>query len=185
MDLDCAGRAVRGRQRLLAESPGLGGAASIDLTSVQRLDTAGAWLLQSTMRELGERGWRGGMGRRATPTPRCWQKFTGDHQAPAAGAGNQPAVTHRRQSGSSTLAALGEASRLLSFYGQTVLALLRLALQPGRLRLTSLVHHLEQTCVNALPIVGLIAFLIGIVMAYQGADQLRRFGAEIFTVDLR
>ena len=65
-----------------------------------------------------------------------------------------------------------------------MLALLRLALQPGRLRLTSLVHHLEQTCVNALPIVGLIAFLIGIVMAYQGADQLRRFGAEIFTVDL-
>jgi phospholipid/cholesterol/gamma-HCH transport system permease protein len=47
-----------------------------------------------------------------------------------------------------------------------------------------LTHHLEQTCVNALPIVGLISFLIGIVMAYQGADQLRRFGAEIFTVDL-
>ena len=86
--------------------------------------------------------------------------------------------------GSSTLAALEEASRLLSFYGQTVLALSRLVLQPSRLRLTSLVHHLEQTCVNALPIVGLIAFLIGIVMAYQGADQLRRFGAEIFTVDL-
>ena len=61
---------------------------------------------------------------------------------------------------------------------------LALALQPSRLRLTSLAHHLEQTCVNALPIVGLIAFLIGIVMAYQGADQLRRFGAEIFTVDL-
>ena len=60
----------------------------------------------------------------------------------------------------------------------------RVALQPGRLRLTSLTHHLEQTCVNALPIVGLISFLIGIVMAYQGADQLRRFGAEIFTVDL-
>jgi phospholipid/cholesterol/gamma-HCH transport system permease protein len=56
--------------------------------------------------------------------------------------------------------------------------------RPSRLRLTSLTHHLEQTCVNALPIVGLISFLIGIVMAYQGADQLRRFGAEIFTIDL-
>jgi phospholipid/cholesterol/gamma-HCH transport system permease protein len=56
--------------------------------------------------------------------------------------------------------------------------------RPSRLRLTALTHHLEQTCVNALPIVGLISFLIGIVMAYQGADQLRRFGAEIFTIDL-
>jgi phospholipid/cholesterol/gamma-HCH transport system permease protein len=60
----------------------------------------------------------------------------------------------------------------------------RTILRPRRLRLTSLTHHLEQTCLNALPIVGLIAFLIGVVMAYQGADQLKRFGAEIFTVDL-
>lgn len=73
---------------------------------------------------------------------------------------------------------------MLSFYGQTVLTLGRVVAQPRRLRLTSLTHHLEQTCVNALPIVGLIAFLIGIVMAYQGADQLRRFGAEIYTIDL-
>src|SRR5688572_16117671 len=46
------------RPRLLAESPGLGAAASIDLSSVQRLDTAGAWLLQSTMSELAARGWQ-------------------------------------------------------------------------------------------------------------------------------
>ena len=86
--------------------------------------------------------------------------------------------------GRSTLLAGDEALRLLSFYGQTMLALARVARATGRLRLTALTHHLEQTCVNALPIVGLIAFLIGIVMAYQGAGQLRRFGAEIYTVDL-
>jgi len=38
--------------------------------------------------------------------------------------------------------------------------------------------------INALPIVGLLAFLIGVVLAYQGADQLKRFGAEIFTINL-
>ena len=174
-----------GRQRLLAESPGPGGAASIDLTSVQRLDTAGAWLLQSTMRELGERGWQvewaGARDAHASLLAEIHKVTT--KPLPPAPAIN-PLLRIVANLGSSTLAALGEASRLLSFYGQTVLALLRLALQPGRLRLTALVHHLEQTCVNALPIVGLIAFLIGIVMAYQGADQLRRFGAEIFTVDL-
>src|SRR3546814_5730798 len=43
---------------------------------------------------------------------------------------------------------------------------------------------MEQTGLNAVPIVGLLSFLIGIVLAYQCASQLRRLGAEIFTVDL-
>jgi phospholipid/cholesterol/gamma-HCH transport system permease protein len=43
---------------------------------------------------------------------------------------------------------------------------------------------MERTGVSALPIVGLLSFLIGVVITYQGADQLRRFGAEIFTVNL-
>lgn len=86
--------------------------------------------------------------------------------------------------GKGTIDACTEGCRLLSFFGWTVLTLARSLVHPGRLRLTSLTHHLEQTCLNALPIVGLIAFLIGVVMAYQGADQLKRFGAEIFTVDL-
>ena len=174
-----------GRQRLLAERPVPGGAASIDLTSLQRLDTAGAWLLQSTMRELGARGWQvEWAGVRAAHASLLAEihKVTTKPLPPAPAV--NPLLRIVANLGSSTLAALEEASRLLSFYGQTVLALSRLVLQPSRLRLTSLVHHLEQTCVNALPIVGLIAFLIGIVMAYQGADQLRRFGAEIFTVDL-
>ena len=52
------------------------------------------------------------------------------------------------------------------------------------LRLAALVNQVEETGTNALPIVGLLAFLIGVVLAYQGADQLRRFGAEIFTINL-
>ena len=44
--------------------------------------------------------------------------------------------------------------------------------------------QMEQVGLNAMPIVGLLSFLIGVVMAYQGADQLRRFGAEIYTVNL-
>ena len=43
---------------------------------------------------------------------------------------------------------------------------------------------MEQTGLDAMPIVGLLSFLIGIVMAFQGADQLRRFGGEIYTVNL-
>jgi phospholipid/cholesterol/gamma-HCH transport system permease protein len=173
------------RHRLLAETPAGGGAASIDLRAVQRLDTAGAWLLHRLMGELAERGWRvewsGARDAHAGLLAEVRRMTTAP--LPPAPEVN-PLLRVIANLGRSTLAALDEGSRLLSFYGQTLVALSRVALRPSRLRLTSLTHHLEQTCVNALPIVGLVSFLIGIVMAYQGADQLRRFGAEIFTVDL-
>jgi len=86
--------------------------------------------------------------------------------------------------GKATIDACDEGRRLLSFVGQIVIAFGRVLVRPRRLRLTSLTHHLELVGVDALPIVGLISFLIGIVLAYQGAEQLRAFGAEIFTIDL-
>jgi phospholipid/cholesterol/gamma-HCH transport system permease protein len=55
---------------------------------------------------------------------------------------------------------------------------------PGEFRLTSLVHHCEEVGLKAVPIVALMSFLIGIVLAFQGASQLRQFGAEVFVVDL-
>ncbi|HLT01481.1 MAG TPA: MlaE family lipid ABC transporter permease subunit, partial [Geminicoccaceae bacterium] len=173
------------RERLLAESPGPGGAAAIDLAALHRLDTAGAWLLQSTRRELAERGWQvewsGASAAHASLLAEV-ERATSEPLPPAPVI--NPILRLIANLGQSTLSALREGGRLLSFYGQTVVALARTSLQPRRIRLTALTHHLEQTCVDALPIVGLIAFLIGIVLAYQGADQLRQFGAEIFTVDL-
>ncbi|MPZ11621.1 MAG: MlaE family lipid ABC transporter permease subunit, partial [Kiloniellaceae bacterium] len=77
-----------------------------------------------------------------------------------------------------------EAVDLLSFLGLTVTVFVRTLLHPWRIRLVPLIAHMEQTGLNALPIVGLISFLVGIVLAYQGADQLARFGAQIFTVNL-
>ena len=90
----------------------------------------------------------------------------------------------------------------LARIGEVTLGLIGRALQSARL-LRRRLHHpgsaaartraaaphgvvaqMEQTGVNALPIVGLLSFLIGVVLAYQGADQLRRFGAEIYTVNL-
>ncbi|MGF1608030.1 MAG: MlaE family ABC transporter permease, partial [Kiloniellales bacterium] len=68
--------------------------------------------------------------------------------------------------------------------GHTVIVFLRALLQPRRIRVTALVSHMERTGLDALPIVGLISFLIGVVLAYQGADQLARFGAQIYTVNL-
>jgi phospholipid/cholesterol/gamma-HCH transport system permease protein len=177
--LDVAGGAM------LEALPAAAGQARIELGALEALDTAGAWLLYRIQASLAERGWQVELAgadpvkaallaeiarlqpRPAPPPPR-----------------DNPLLRVLARLGASTLSACGEARRLLSFYGETIVTLVRIALDPRRLRLASLVHHLEQTCLNALPIVGMIAFLIGVVLAYQGADQLRRFGAEVFTVNL-
>jgi phospholipid/cholesterol/gamma-HCH transport system permease protein len=56
--------------------------------------------------------------------------------------------------------------------------------RPRRVRLVSTVHHIERIGIDALPIMGLLAYLIGVVLAFQGADQLRQYGAEVFTINL-
>ena len=86
--------------------------------------------------------------------------------------------------GESTIDALREGRSLVAFLGQVVIGMGRGIVQPRRIRFTALVNHMEQAGLNALPIVGLLSFLIGVVLAYQGADQLRRFGAELFVVNL-
>jgi len=55
---------------------------------------------------------------------------------------------------------------------------------PRRLRWRPILHNVQAAGVDALPITGLLSFLMGLVIAYQGADQLQRFGANIFVVDL-
>lgn len=86
--------------------------------------------------------------------------------------------------GETTVETLRDAAALLGFLGMVTVTLVRLVRSPRRLRGTAFAFHLEQVGLNALPIVGLLSFLIGVVLAYQGADQLRQFGAEIFVVNL-
>src|SRR6185437_13891474 len=87
--------------------------------------------------------------------------------------------------GKGTVHGVFQGAGILSYVGRVTLEALEAVYHPrGNLRVAALVHQVEETGINALPIVGLLAFLIGIVFAYQGADQLRRFGAEIFTINL-
>lgn len=72
----------------------------------------------------------------------------------------------------------------LAFLGRIISSLVRVVPYPRRWRFKDIAHHIYATGLQAIPIVTLIAFLISIVLAYQGADQLARFGAKIYTVDL-
>lgn len=73
---------------------------------------------------------------------------------------------------------------IAEFLGRFLAALGRAIRHPSEFRLTSLVHHCQETGLRAVPIVALMSFLIGVVLAFQGAAQLQQFGAEVFVVDL-
>ena len=70
------------------------------------------------------------------------------------------------------------------FLGETLVRIFYLLLRPWKLRWASLVTHMQDAGLHAVPIVALMGFLIGIVLAFQGATQLQRFGAEVFVVEL-
>lgn len=77
-----------------------------------------------------------------------------------------------------------EALSSIAFFGELWAALGRAVIRPGRLRIAGIVRHVQETGLQAIPIVSLIAFLISVIIAYMGAQELRKFGAEIFVVDL-
>jgi phospholipid/cholesterol/gamma-HCH transport system permease protein len=159
----------------------------LDLAEVDRLDTAGAWLLWRTEHDLTARGNAVEL-RNLRPNfaPLFDRVRTGGIVVPAP----HPWPAHHTligflaKIGEISLGLIARAFSLLSFFGVICITVGRVLRRPRRLRVTALVAQMEQTGVNAVPIVGLLSFLIGVVLAYQGAEQLRRFGAEIYTVNL-
>jgi phospholipid/cholesterol/gamma-HCH transport system permease protein len=155
--------------------------ATVDLASVTEFDTAGAWLLVSRMQAgLRVSG--------ATPAQTLLLE-TVTAALPEPRTVMPRKVRHGLFEG---LADIGKAvcditravADSMSFLGLVIARLALTIRHPGRLRITALVHHMEQAGLNAVPIVSLMGFLIGIVLAFQGATQLRQFGAEVFVVDL-
>ena len=159
--------------------------ARIDLGSVERMDTAGAWVLYRTRRDF-----------RALGIDAEFEGVKPDHDIIfgriAAGDDEDafeeqpfhPIIAMVHRVGAATMGIIEEALDLLNFLGVIVVASVRVVLHPSRIRFVPLLVHIERVGLNALPIVGLLSFLIGVVLAFQGADQLKQFGAEIFTVNL-
>ncbi len=77
-----------------------------------------------------------------------------------------------------------EVMALVAFLGEVMVKTLRLIKEPRRFRLTATVHHMEQVGLDAVPLVALLSFMVGAVIAFLGAMVLRDFGAQIFVVEL-
>jgi phospholipid/cholesterol/gamma-HCH transport system permease protein len=156
----------------------------LDLSRIDRLDTLGAWVLDRTRHELGERGLSADfVGARA------------EHHIllnEVAYRGFQPLHPVQRSRFIEFLADIGKAvtgagrdvAWGVSFFGEVVAAFIRVVTRPKRFRATPLVHHLEHIAFRGVPIIVLISFLVGCIVAQQGLFQLRRFGAQPFVVDL-
>ncbi len=86
--------------------------------------------------------------------------------------------------GATVFELLGGVRRNLGFMGALIVAFLTTIIHPSRLRGRALVRQMELVGITSLPIIGLMSFLVGIVIAQQGAIQLREFGAEIYTINL-
>src|SRR5829696_1841065 len=155
-----------------------------DLSNLDRLDTLGAWVLDRTRHDLGGTGYSA--------------DFVGarpEHHIllnEVAYRGFQPIPVVKRNRLVDLLVEIGEAvvragkdfAKGVSFLGEVVAAMIRVATRPRRFRGPSLVHQLELIAFRGVPIIALISFLVGAIVAQQGIFQLRRFGATPFVVDL-
>lgn len=157
----------------------------LDLAGLDGLDTAGAWLIDRTERAFATQGARVSLANLAPDHARLLETVrANDTMYPAPPQARNAFVVMVERVGKATYHFGAEARDLVNFLGHSVLVLARSIRHPGKVRLTPLVHHIEQAGLNAVPIVGLISFLIGVVLAFQGAEQLAKFGAEIFTVNI-
>jgi phospholipid/cholesterol/gamma-HCH transport system permease protein len=151
----------------------------LDGTALEAIDSAGALLLQ---RWLGSHG--------ARPSLRGWPPRLERLMTLAAAPATAPALAEPvrpsglERAGAWGVAGLEQALGLLAFVGESALAAARLVAHPRQVRWKAVLHNLQVSGFEALPIVGLTAFLLGVVVAYQGADQLRHYGANIFVVEL-
>ena len=157
-----------------------------DGAQLEALDTAGAWVLQKLLLRLRGEGivvnLRGLRPEFAKLLQAVGQQAAAQADAPYTPA-SAPATTLER-AGRSAAAAFEQGVALLAFVGETTLALAASVAQPARFRWRPILYNIRSAGVDGLPIVGLLSFMLGIVVAYQGADQLRQYGANIFVADL-
>jgi phospholipid/cholesterol/gamma-HCH transport system permease protein len=154
----------------------------IDGTALVALDTSGAWLLQRTVRGLEKLGCTVRVEGLRPEFASLLQLIAAREIATEAPATAAPGWL-ARLGGHAWKGLLGTAN-YFAFIGESFTALLHSIVRPHRFRWRVILHNMQSAGVDALPITGFLSFLMGLVIAYQGADQLQRLGANIFVVDL-
>jgi phospholipid/cholesterol/gamma-HCH transport system permease protein len=170
-------------QRMPGEGKGATRAV-LDLSGVEALDTAGAWLLDRVRVLLGESGVQAEFahvdsGRATLIEEARYRRFV--EPAPPQG---HMVVDLLVDVGESVASAFNDVVNGIAFLGQVVSGLGHALARPARVRWTSITVHIENFAFRSVPIIALINFLVGCIVAQQSIFQLKQFGASTFAVDL-
>ena len=159
-----------------------------DAANIEALDLSGAWQLwrlEEASREGGAKvAWTPGRPELLEFIDRRTAEEDPAANAPSREAGEPEPAGTLQDVGRAVVQAKERALDVLGFVGVVTAGFGRIARSLKRLRLPSVVRHVYETGLTAVPIVSLIAFLIAVIVAYIGAQQLRKFGGEVFVVDL-
>jgi phospholipid/cholesterol/gamma-HCH transport system permease protein len=172
---------------VLIEGPAMShaGSLTIDMRNVDKLDTFGAWILERLSRK-----WTGiGAPVRFVGLPDHYRGLLDEVRQ----LGREPAQPAAEAAGwTAGLEWLGrmvekgqqDLGLLVAMLGELTVAFARALVRPRNFHLTSIVHQLDRVCWQAVPIILLITFLIGCIIAQQGFFHFRKFGADEYVVDL-
>ncbi|HVV80505.1 MAG TPA: MlaE family lipid ABC transporter permease subunit [Pseudolabrys sp.] len=157
----------------------------IDMARIEKFDTYGAWMLERLIRLFKERG----TAAQVVALPANYQALVDEVHTvnfknwPAPEEENKVLTTFE-SIGHTVYTVIHSLRAALDMIGAVMVALLRVLAHPRNFRLTSMVHHLDNVAWRAVPIILLITFLIGCIIAQQGIFHFRKFGADIYVVDM-
>ena len=162
-----------------------GRAATIDMRGVEAFDTYGAWLLERFIRQRATTG----ASTEVAALPAHYEDlFTAVHDAnrsiPAAVPRQDPIAAAVERTGKVVTSAGSDLLTIVAMLGSVGTAVVAALATPRTFRLTSAVHQLDRVGLQAVPIIVLITFLIGGIIAQQGFFHFRKFGAELYVVDM-
>jgi phospholipid/cholesterol/gamma-HCH transport system permease protein len=159
-----------------------GSARSIDATGLQRLDSAGAMLLNRLLLRLK-------LGRdvlHLSPAQQSLMTYIDEVNTtpPPRKKKELGFIAYLGRLGYSVEDSIREIFALIAFMGETLGVALKVFTRPARLRITPTIFHMETVGMDAVPLVILLSFLVGAVLAFLGANVLQAYGAQIYVVEL-
>lgn len=158
---------------------------SLDISSVRNLDSAGAILLLQYVAAFKHKKCTVNITGADSEQEKILAMFRDEEERNHAIPPPGHPVHHALEGiGEYTVTSLRDSIQFISFLGEIFISLVHYILHPSSIRFRAIIKNIEEAGARALMIVALTSFLIGVVVAYQGAVQLERFGANIFIVDL-
>lgn len=170
---------LSGVESLISNIP-LHANAQIDMSELDDLDSSGAALLHLIVELYHHNGFTTTIHHFSTKHERLYSLLYSSYPP------KQPAPSSLGRLyllGYHTYNSIRGIKDFLTYLGESCMWLLYTLLHPSKIRYHSIVSHIYTTGAQALPIIAISAFLIGVVVAYQSIVQLQKFGADIFIVD--